>query len=147
MVFLICASSTAFGQQQTVSGVVRGAQSNESVPGVNVVIKGTSQGTVTDVNGRYSIQATPSDVLVFSYVGSVTQEVPVGPKTEIDIQLADDETTLQELVVVDYTTQSKELVTGAMSQVDTKQALALPVVNAGQALQGRAAGVHVVGGG
>ena len=147
LVFLICASSTAFGQQQTVSGVVRGAQSNESVPGVNVVIKGTSQGTVTDVNGRYSIQATPSDVLVFSYVGSVTQEVPVGSKTEIDIQLADDETTLQELVVVGYTTQSKELVTGAMSQVDTKQALALPVVNAGQALQGRAAGVHVVGGG
>ena len=143
---LMFVSKLALGQQ-TVAGLVTNAQSGEPIPGVNVVIKGTSQGTVTDVNGTYSIQASASEVLVFSYVGSATQEVPVGSQSKIDIKLAEDATALQELVVVGYTSQSKQLVTGAMSQIDTKEALALPIVNAGQALQGRASGVHVVGGG
>jgi TonB-dependent starch-binding outer membrane protein SusC len=147
-VILLCfmfVSFVAFGQQ-TVTGLVTN-ESGEPIPGVNVVIKGTTKGTVTDVNGNFSIQAGASDVLVISYVGSATQEIAVGSRTTVDIQLANDATALQELVVVGYTSQSKELVTGAMSQIDTKQALALPIVNAGQALQGRASGVHVVGGG
>lgn len=144
---LMFAGSLAFAQQQTITGVVTSAQNADPLPGVNVVIKGTSQGTVTDVNGSYSIQAAPSDVLVFSYVGSSTQEITVGTRSTIDIQLADDATALQEVVVVGYTSQLKQNVTGAMSQVNTKEALALPIVNAGQALQGRAAGVHVIGGG
>ncbi len=145
---LTCLMFTSFlaFSQQTVTGVVTNVQS-DPLPGVNVVIKGTSQGTVTDVEGRYSIQASPSDALVFSYVGAASQEVGVGSQTRIDIKLLDDATAMEELVVVGYTSQSKQLVTGAMSQIDTKQALALPVVSAGQALQGRAAGVHVVGGG
>ena len=143
---LLFTSFLAFAQKQNVSGIVSDNGRGPLV-GASVLVKGTVNGTVTDVNGRYSILAASSDILVFSYIGSISQEVSVGPKSTVDISLASDVRSLEGVVVVGYTTQSKTLTTGAIAQLKTKEAFAVPVTNAGEALQGRVSGVTVVNGG
>ncbi|WP_411029978.1 SusC/RagA family TonB-linked outer membrane protein [Spongiimicrobium sp. 3-5] len=132
--------------QSTVTGTITDA-SGAPLPGVNILVKGTTNGTQTDFDGNYSIVAAENAVLVFSYIGFSTQEIPVNGQSVINAALEEDASQLDEVVVTGYTTQSKTTVTGAMSQVDVEEALAVPIQNAGQALQGRASGVTVVGGG
>ena len=132
--------------QATVSGTVTDT-SGSPLPGANVLVQGTQIGTQTDFDGNYTIEASSTDTLVFSYIGFATHEIAVGGNSVINVTLEEDASQLQEVVVTGYTTQSKALVTGAMSQIDTEDALDIPIQNAGQALQGRASGVHVVGGG
>ncbi|WP_082632439.1 SusC/RagA family TonB-linked outer membrane protein [Algoriphagus resistens] len=146
LILLLSISHMASAQQQNVSGTVTD-DTNETLIGVTILINGTTRGTVTDIDGRYDIQASPSDVLVFSYIGYTSQEITVGSRTILDVVLVSDASDLGEVVVVGYTTQSKKLSTGSMSQIKTEEALAVPITNAAEALQGRAAGVTVVTGG
>ena len=131
-----------FAQQKTITGTVVGTD-NEPLPGVTIIIKGTSQGTITDPDGKFSIEAGEEDVLVFSFVGYLTEEVDVGTKTVIDLALVEDLIGIEEVVVVGYGTVRKSDITGALSSVSSEQIRELPIQNMNQAIQGRAAGVDV----
>jgi TonB-linked SusC/RagA family outer membrane protein len=142
VLMLLISWQFAQAQNRSVSGKVSDA-TGSSLPGVTVMVKGTTTGTVTDANGKYSIQASDNAVLIFSYIGYKTQEVVVGSKDAIDILLQDDIEALTEVVVVGYGTQKKSQTTGAIAQVSSKEIQEMPITNLGQALQGRAAGVDV----
>lgn len=134
-------------QEITVSGKVA-SQENEPMPGVSVSIKGTSKGTTTNAEGRYTLAGVPENgTLVFSSIGFVTEEVAVSNRTTIDVQLVADLQSLTEVVVVGYGTQKKSSVTGAISSVSSKEIAALPVPSVEQALQGRVAGAQVTNNG
>lgn len=132
-------------QERTVSGRVLSSDDTAGLPGVNVSVKGTARGTVTDSKGEYRI-AVPNNeaVLVFSSVGFVSQEVIVGSQSTINLTLGADDRSLNEVVVIGYGTQKKSQLTGAISSVSAKEIAELPITNARQALQGRAAGVDVI---
>jgi len=133
----------ALNAQQTVTGTVKSNPDGLPLPGANVVVKGTSQGATTDFDGNYSIEVQDGTaVLVFSYIGFSAKEVTVGNKSVIDVTLSED-STLDEVVVVGYGSVKKSDVTGAVSSVKSKELNAFPVLDATQALQGRAAGVVV----
>ncbi|HEX8531775.1 MAG TPA: SusC/RagA family TonB-linked outer membrane protein, partial [Cytophagales bacterium] len=135
----------AVAAEVAVSGRVTAAEDNSPLPGVSVVVKGSTTGTVTDSDGRYKLNVPGTEsVLVFSFVGYVSEEVAVGNRTSIDINLAADIEALSEVVVVGYGTQKKSQTTGAISSVGSKEIMELPITNARQALQGRAAGVDVI---
>lgn len=118
------------------------------MPGVNVLLKGTTQGTATDSDGKFSL-SVPNDqaTLVISFVGYSTTEMVVGSRTNVSIQMAPDVTTLNELVVTGYAIQEKKDVTGSVSVVKPTELTAIPVGNVSNQLQGRVAGVTVVGNG
>ncbi|WP_229599699.1 SusC/RagA family TonB-linked outer membrane protein [Runella slithyformis] len=129
---------------KTVSGKVLSSEDNAPLPGVSIVVKGTTTGTNTDGDGNFKVNvAGDNAVLVFSAVGFEKQEVTVGNRSTINITLATDQKSLNEVVVVGYGTQKKSQMTGAISQVTAKQITEMPLTNLGQALQGRAAGVDV----
>ena len=132
----------ADAQGRAISGKVSDAGGN-SLPGVSVTVKGTSQGAISDVAGKFSVQAANNATLVFSYIGYKAQEVKVGNQSNYDVTLEEDAAALSEVVVVGYGTQKKSQMTGAISQVTAKQITEMPLTNLGQALQGRAAGVDV----
>ncbi len=132
-------------QERTVSGQILTAEDSTPLPGVNVAVKGSTRGTTTDAEGNYKLAIPDNNaVLVFSSVGFLSQEVTVGAQSSINIKLAVDQRTLNEVVVVGYGTQKKSQLTGAISSVGAKEIAELPITNARQALQGRAAGVDVV---
>jgi TonB-dependent starch-binding outer membrane protein SusC len=126
---------------------VRGRVTDEEgqgLPGVNVLVKGTSTGTTTDVEGNYSISApNENSVLVFSYIGYATQEVALDGRNTVNVSLQSDVQSLNEVVVVGYGTQKRSDVTGAVATVSAEEILRAPVNNAIQGLQGRVAGVNV----
>ena len=128
-----------------ITGIVKDISNDEPLPGVNVLVKGSAIGTVTDVNGKY-VLAVPDDAttLVFSSVGYTAEEVTIGNRTVIDLAMSPDVQSLSEVVVIGYGTQEKKDVTGAMSSVSAQDIMEVPVMNAQQALQGRAPGVDVV---
>ncbi len=128
----------------TVKGKVLGGDNKEPLPGVSVVVKGTQQGAITGGDGGYSI-VVPSDqsVLVFSFVGYISQEMQVMNRSLINITLESDIKALSEVVVTGYTAQSRRDITGSVSVIDAEKLLAVPATNLAQQLQGRAAGVTV----
>lgn len=126
----------------TVSGVVTDASG--SVAGVAVIVKGTSIGTSTDNNGAYTIKASESDVLVYSFLGYKTQEIAVQSRSQIDVQLESDSQIVDEVVVVGYGVQKKSLVTGAISSVKGSDLETTGIMRADDALAGKTAGVQVV---
>ena len=128
-------------QQIKISGKVTDEQ-GEPLPGVTVVVKGTTHGAVTDVDGNYSLEANASDMLIFSYVGMQTKEV-VANQPVINIVLEGSTIGLNEVVAVGYGVQKKSDVTGAMVSVSSDELSSRPVNNAVEALQGRAAGVDI----
>jgi TonB-linked SusC/RagA family outer membrane protein len=140
-------TSVALAQERVVSGAVTD-ENGSSMPGVNVLLKGTSQGTATDSDGKFSI-SVPNDqaTLVISFVGYSTTEVVVGSRTNVSIQMAPDVTTLNELVVTGYAIQEKKDVTGAIGIVKPTELTAIPSGQVSNQLQGRVAGVTVVGSG
>src|SRR5882762_5983689 len=138
----IALSTNAFAQTQ-LTGTVR-STSNEPLIGVNVVVKGTSVGTATDVDGAFRIQAPENaTTLVISYIGFATQEVAIGQQTNFAIILADDAKTLEEIVVTGYQSEERGKVLGAVSSVNPELLGKVPVSGIDQALQGRVAGVSV----
>jgi TonB-linked SusC/RagA family outer membrane protein len=137
-------SDPAGRQQVEVSGTVTDAEGT-TLPGVNIVEKGTDNGTITDVDGRYSIMvAGPEATLVFSYVGYLQEEMAVGSSTTINISLIEDILQLDEVVVVGYGTTKKSDLTGALTSLTSETIEEQPVQNALQAMQGKAAGVDVM---
>lgn len=130
--------------QTTISGKVTAEDTGDPLPGVNVVVKGTSTGTVTNIDGNYSL-SIPEDAetLVFSSVGYISQEVPINNQSTINISLSSDVKSLSEVVVIGYGTQERRDLTGSVASVSSEEITQLPNVNVAQALQGRAPGVVV----
>ena len=117
----------ASAQNNTITGKVTSSDSDEGLPGVNVIVKGTSMGTVTDIEGAYSLEVPGTEsILVFSSVGYVQEEVVVGNNTIVDLVLTEDVTSLEEIVVVGYGTQKRTKVTGAIAEVESEQLLKAP---------------------
>ena len=112
------------------------------LPGVNITIEGTNKGTQTDIDGSFSIDANEGDVLVFSFIGMQTQSVEVGAQTEINMTLSEDVSLLDEVVVVGYSTQTKESLTGSVGVVDGKKLEQVPVSSFEQSLRGGLAGLQ-----
>jgi TonB-linked SusC/RagA family outer membrane protein len=139
---LLLLSFTAFAQA-IVSGKVTD-DSGQPLPGVTVVIKATVIGTNTDVNGNYRINSSANDVLVFSSIGYVKQEVSLNGRTQIDIQLKTDTRTLNDVVVIGYGTQRRRDITGSVGSVNGNLFKDQPITNPIAALQGRVPGVNVV---
>jgi TonB-dependent starch-binding outer membrane protein SusC len=126
-----------------VNGTITGEE-NEPLPGVNIIVKGTSMGTTSDANGRYSIEVPGENaVLVFSFIGYQTQEVTVGSQTEINITMMADVTSLSEVVVVGYGEVKKSDLTGSVASVKGEDINAFPTTNIMQSLAGRATGVQI----
>src|SRR5690606_28914264 len=137
-------TSSVLAQERNISGTVTD-ESGNSMPGVSVVIKGTSDGTATDVNGRFVIQV-PGDaaILVFTFVGYASTEVQAGSRSTVDVQLTPDVQTLSELIVTGYSVDSRRELTGAVSTVATEDLTFAPSGNVEQMLQGRVPGVTVI---
>ncbi len=142
MVFIVV---HVMAQQKTVTGRVTSAEDGTPLPGVSVLIKGSKTGTSTDLDGKYSLKAQNGQVLVFSFVGAVTQEVTVTNNSVFNVKLASDSRSLTEVVVVGYGTQKKANVTGAVSSIDVKKTLeGRPIADVGRAVQGTTPGLSVV---
>ena len=132
---------------QTVTGKVISSEDVQGIPGVNVIIKGTSTGVVTDFEGNYRISVSPNDILVFSYVSFTTQEANILNRSVINITLAPDITSLSEVIVTGYATQAKKDLTGSVAVVSAEELNAMPQGDVAKQLQGRAAGVTVISSG
>jgi TonB-linked SusC/RagA family outer membrane protein len=141
--WFICVSGWLFAQEKTVTGRVTSSTDNQPLPGVTVVVKGTTRGGATDANGRYSISAPDNATLVFSFVGYTTTEVSANNRSVIDITLATDINELSEIVVTGYGAQIKREVTGNIAKVSSKELENVPTPSIDAALQGKAAGVLV----
>lgn len=141
-------SDQAVGQDVQITGRVV-SETGEGLPGVNIQIKGTTRGTTTDVDGNYRLTAPQGNgtVLVFSFIGYQTQEVTVGARNAINITLANDDKTLNEVVVVGYGVQRKRDVTGSVVSVNEATLKEVPAPNLVNQLKGRAAGVTIVSNG
>jgi len=129
--------------QIAVEGTIYSKDSGESLPGVTIVVKGTLQGSTTDVNGKYSLKAEHDATLVFSYIGYKTQEIPVHGKTALDVFLEADTRLLDEVVVVGYGVQKKSDVTGALVSLSDEDMQETHRQSIASILQGKAAGVTV----
>ena len=137
-------SNTENFQERKVTGTVISGDNEEGLPGVNVVVKGTTTGGITDIEGKYSVTVTDDNAsLIFSSVGYVTEEVVVGVQSIIDLTLMPDVTALDEIVVIGYGTQQKRDLTGAVVSVDMTGKTIAPNTNFAQALQGYMPGVNV----
>ena len=132
-------------QSRTVTGVVTDIK-GEPLLGVNVIVKGTTNGTITDLDGKFSLEVEPNSILVVSYIGYVSQQIPVTGNS-VKVTLKEDTQNLEEVVVVGYGTQQKKDITGSVAVIDTKELLASSGSSATQQLQGKAAGVFVQAGG
>lgn len=146
MLLSVLFATQANAQNITVTGTV--TDNLGPVIGASIQIEGTSNGTITDIDGNYSLPNVPSNAtLVFSYIGYQTQKIAVAGKTKINVQLAEDSQMLNEVVVVGYGVQRKSDLTGAVASVKTADALkSTPSGNVSDALQGRMAGVSVLSG-
>ena len=143
LTFGIMMSLVVLGQQVRVSGTVTDAADRMTLPGVNVVVKGTLTGTITDVNGAYSLMASPGDVLVFTFIGYLPQEVPVGDLTVIDVVLRTDVQALDEVVVIGYGTVKKSDATGSVAAVSSKDFNKGAITSPQDLLVGKSAGVVI----
>ncbi|MCU0459805.1 MAG: TonB-dependent receptor [Bacteroidales bacterium] len=143
VLFLFLFSLASLSAQVAIKGTVVDDQ-NIPLPGVSVLVKNTFRGTMSGSDGAYTISAQPSDTLVFSMVGMVTQEIFVGNQTVINVVLATETTVMDEVVVIGYGTVRKSDLTGAVSSVKTDDLLKVTSLNAEQGLQGKVTGVQVI---
>jgi len=135
--------SAASQQKKTISGKVADS-SGSGLPGVSVVLKGTTNGTITDMDGKFTLSSIPENgTLQFSFVGMKLQEVPVEGKTTFNVTMQDETIGIEEVVAVGYGVQKKSDVTGSLVRVGAEEIKSRPVTNAVQAIQGRAAGVDI----
>ena len=132
--------------QTIITGMVVDELGNP-LPGTNVIVKGTTNGTQADFDGNYTITAASDATLIFSYVGFKTMEIPVNGNTTIDVTMTEDAAALDEVVVTGYGTQTRGELTGSVGTVDVSEATKTPVVNAAEALQGRVSGVTITNNG
>lgn len=140
LVFSICMESNLSAQEKVVTGLIKDVQGNPVI-GATITIKGTSSGVISDAKGKFSIKTSQGKTLVVSYIGFNPVELSVGTQTHFDVSLTDSSIQFEDVVVVGYGVQRKVTATGAVSQVKGSDLVKSPVVNMGQALTGRAAGV------
>ena len=138
---LLCVTLQA--QDQLLTGKVTSASDKTGLPGVNVVIKGTSQGTITDIDGQFSIQVPPGAILQFSFIGFTSQELPYSGQTNVSITLQEEAKELNEVIVVGYSSIQKRDITGAMTTISADKLKGIAFNGLDQALQGQAPGVQV----
>jgi TonB-linked SusC/RagA family outer membrane protein len=143
LIFLLVISVSVFAQTKSITGRVTDS-TGDSLPGVTVVIKGAVTGTITDMDGNYSLTNVSSETtLVFSFIGMASQEVTVGNQSTISITLLADAVGLEEIVAIGYGTVRKKDLTGSVSTINAKSAYKAPVANLENAIQGQASGVQV----
>lgn len=140
---LLVLGTTAFGQVRRITGTVTDASSGGTLPGVSIVVKGTTTGTVTDINGRYELNADGNATLVFSFIGMVTREVPVDNRNVVNVTLESDMVGLQEFVVVAYGIQRREATTGSMGVVTGEKVIDVPETSIDRMLAGKVPGLVV----
>ncbi|RKD92035.1 TonB-linked SusC/RagA family outer membrane protein [Mangrovibacterium diazotrophicum] len=144
LIFALLLVFSGFAQaQRSITGVVSEKDTGEPIPGAAVVVKGTTNGTSTDLDGKFSLQVSDGDVLQVSFVGFTLQEIPVNGQTTISVLLEEEVALFDEVVVVGYGVQKKKLVTGATVQVDGEDLQKRNTTNALQALQGQTSGVQI----
>lgn len=147
LLFLFSISALAFSQSRTVRGTVISSEDGEPIPGVTILVKGTSVGTITDFDGNYEITVPPGEnTLIFRFVGLQSQEVNIGSRANINITMTPEVTALTEVVVTAYGDQTRREVTGAISSVRGQVFQDLPMQSFDRAMQGRVAGVQVTAG-
>ncbi|MEO7991804.1 MAG: TonB-dependent receptor [Chryseolinea sp.] len=140
--------SSALAQTKTVKGKVTDAETGETLPGVNVIVSGTTKGTTTDMDGGFSIDLGANETsLSFTFVGYKTNTVLVGDRTVVDVKLETDVQILEDVVVVGYGVQKKSDITGATGSVKGEELMRQPVLTATQAMQGKIAGVQIISSG
>ena len=143
VLFMMMSNPLLFAQQtQTIRGTITG-DFNETIPGVTIRVKGTELGAISDAEGKFTIAASPTDTLVFSFIGYVTQEVMVGNKTTLEVVLKTDVKELDEVIVIGYGTEKKSHLTGAISKVTNENLDKLPVARVDDALVGQVSGVNI----
>ena len=138
----IPANGIAQQQNKVITGKIVD-QNGEPIIGANVVEKGTTNGTITNMDGRYSLNVFSNSTLIVSYIGYKSQEIQVGGRNKFDLVLAEDAEHLDEVVVVGYGSMKKSSLTGSVTTVETEKLEGFPSVNVVDALQGRAAGVYI----
>lgn len=143
LIWTLLFSLASYAQEKAITGTVTTVVNGTPLPGVNVLVKGTTKGTQTDFDGNYTIDAKEGDILVLSYIGMKTQNVTVGPTAILDIAMEEDADQLDEVVVVGYGTQRRSDLTGAVSSVSSKDLTEIPLARTDQLLQGRVAGLNV----
>ena len=143
LAIMLMLASVAVAQDRTVTGTVSD-ETGSGMPGVNVLVKGTTNGTVTDVEGKYSLSVPSNATLVITFVGYKTTEIAVGERTNLDVALEVDLTSLDEVVVTGYGIDKRREIAGAVSIVKTKDLTVTPTGNVEQLLQGRVPGVTVI---
>lgn len=150
LLLLLTGGSAAFGattpasgqQMRTISGVVKDTQ-GEPVIGANIMEKGTTNGTITDLNGTFTLRVSPKAVIKVSFIGYMEQEISVGNRTKLEIILKEDTKLIDEVVVIGYGTVKKRDLTGAVTSVKSSDVLAAPTNNVMEALQGKIAGMDI----
>ncbi|MFT3740222.1 MAG: TonB-dependent receptor [Breznakibacter sp.] len=143
LLLMLAANLSLMAQGRTVSGTVNDS-GNAPIPGVSVSIKGTTSGTITDINGKFSVTVSePDAVLVFTFIGMKAQEITVGTQSTIDVTMASDNEEIDEVVVIGYGVQKKKLNTGATAQVKGEDIAKLNTTNPLQAMQGQTPGVQI----
>lgn len=143
LLIIVMFTVTAYAQQ-TLKGNVKSSSDNQPLPGVSILIKGTQMGTVTDLDGKFSIEVKPKDVIIFSFTGFKTKEVKITDQNSLDIMMDEDARLLNEVVVVGYGSQRKSDITGSVSSIKPKEIQSLSVTRTDEALQGQIAGVQVI---
>lgn len=147
LLLLMISFSTAIAQQITVTGTVTSEEDGETIPGVSVSVRGTTIGTVTNIDGVYSINVPSEEsVLRFSFVGMLSRDIMVGSQRVINVELQPDVVGLDEIVVTGYGVQRRRDITGSVSSVRSQDIEGMPVTSVQRAIQGRAAGVQVTAG-
>lgn len=148
ILFAFLCALPAWSQERLVTGTVTSAEDGLPIPGVNVIVQGTTKGTTTDAEGQYSLAlGADENVLVFSFVGFETATLEVGTRTSVDMALNPDITSLDEVVVVGYGTQREKDLTSAITTLRSDELTKTPTGQAMQALQGKVAGLQVVSSG
>ncbi len=130
-------------EQRTISGFVRD-ENGEAIPGVSVVVKGTTRGTVTGIDGDFSIEVSDNDVLLFSFIGMASQEIAVGKKKAINVVLKNTDLELEEISVIAYGTQKKVTITGAISSIGTEDLVKMPTASVSNMLAGSVSGLSSI---
>lgn len=134
----------ALSQTSTVKGIITDSKTGEALPGVNVVIKGTTRGTTTQIDGSYQLQVSgPDAVLQYSFIGYKPLEIPVNGKTEINVALETETTQLDEIIAVGYGTARRADLTGSVASISAQELQKVPVANVAEAIKGRLPGVNV----
>jgi TonB-dependent starch-binding outer membrane protein SusC len=136
-------TTLAFSQERVITGKITSGEDGSPLPGASVVVKGTTTGTITDIDGNFSLTVPADGILLISFVGYLTEEITIGDQTNVDVTLLPDIAKLEEIVVIGYGVQKKSLVTGSIAKVDEKDLANSVSTRFEQALQGKVSGMVV----